>query len=199
MLYVILVLLFKLPVMLIMRPKIIGDRKALATKGGTIFIANHRELMDPVMMAVVCPRIIHFMAKKELFNTGIGRWFFNSLNVFPVNRKSADLTSLKKALKLLEEGKSFGIFPEGRRAITDRLDEFEKGAAFIAAKSNAPIIPLYISTDSYRKCRLRIAVGSPIYPSVVAEHCEKRQLNDVLTNRMQSALESLRIELEGRG
>lgn len=49
-----------------------------------------------------------------------------------------DLQSLKNALKVLDKGEVFGIFPEGKRAVTDSLDEFEKGAAFLAIRSGAP-------------------------------------------------------------
>ena len=69
-------------------------------------------MLDPVVIALVSPRIVHFMAKKELFKSKLLALFFKSAFVFPVDRGTADLKSLKNALKLLEKGKVFGIFPE---------------------------------------------------------------------------------------
>lgn len=144
MLYIIAYIFFKWLLWLIYRPKVFGNKKNLRIKGGVIFIANHRALYDPLLLVVSSPRIIHFMAKKELFDNPVGRVFFKSLFVFPVNRKTADMKSIRQSLKLLRDGKAFGIFPEGRRSATDGMDEFEKGTAFIAAKSGARSF-LYIS------------------------------------------------------
>ncbi len=192
MLYYIAVFLFKLPLMLLTRPKIYGKKENLKLKDGAIFVCNHRAMIDPVMLAAISPRAIHFMAKKELFETKLGKWFFSSLLVFPVSRKSADIKSIKKAIALLNEGKVFGIFPEGRRSVTEDMDDFERGTAFIAAKSNAPIVPIYISPDSYRKSfRFKAMIGDVIYPAEIAKRCDKRKAVDVINNEMQNSLANL--------
>lgn len=197
MLYLIAVILLKLPIWLLLRPKIYGKRENLRIKGGVIFICNHRSLLDPVMVSIMTPRFVHYMAKSELFETKIGKWFFDALLVFPVSRKTADLKSIKKAISLLNEGKAFGIFPEGRRSITDRIDELEKGPAFIAAKSEAPVVPIYISPKTYSKSfRLRAMVGEVIDVNEIAKSCDRRKLNDVITNEMQHSFEMMRIKME---
>ena len=101
MLYIIAYIFFKWLLWLIYRPKVFGNKKNLRIKGGVIFIANHRALYDPLLLVVSSPRIIHFMAKKELFDNPVGRVFFKSLFVFPVNRKTADMKSIRQSLKLL--------------------------------------------------------------------------------------------------
>lgn len=192
MLYVVAIILFGWIVLLIHRPVIYGNKKNLRTKGGVIFIANHRNLLDPVMLAVTVPRCIHFMAKKELFESKIGNWVFRSLLVFPVNRKTADFKSLRQALSLLEQGKAFGIFPEGRRAVADEMDDFEKGTAFIASRTDAPIVPIFISPTSYTGSRkLRMIVGEKIYVEDVKKQLGDRRLVDALTDRMQSDMHAL--------
>ena len=133
-------------ILLVTRPIVYG-RQNLRVKGKAIFIANHRSMWDPLILALVSPRNIHFMAKKELFESKVGNFFFRSLYAFPVNRRNVDLQSLKNALKVLDKGEVFGIFPEGKRAVTDSLDEFEKGAAFLAIRSGAPVIPIYTKSS----------------------------------------------------
>ena len=197
MLYVLAVILFKFWLILLHRPAVYGRKENLRTKGGVIFIANHRNLLDPVMLAVAIPRCIHFMAKKELFDSRLGNWAFRNLLVFPVNRKTADMKSLKQALKLLEEGKAFGIFPEGRRAAGDEMDDFEKGTAFIASRTEAPIVPIYISPTTYTGSRkLRLIVGEKIFVSEVKAGCGSRRLVDALTDRMQRDMEALKERME---
>lgn len=198
MLYIIFVILLKIPLCLVLRPKRYGHKENLRIKGGVIFVCNHRALMDPVKLALISPRIIHFMAKKELFDTKIGSFFFKSLFVFPVSRKTADIKSVRNAIKLLEKGKAFGIYPEGKRAVTDSIDEIEKGTAFIAAKSGAPIVPVYLKEAKHRLSRVEAMVGEVITAeSASAARPEMRPV-EAVTEAIRSSLEELELEMRKR-
>lgn len=178
---------------LIFKPKVY-NKENYRIKGKAIYVANHASLMDPVAIAFTCPRIVHFMAKKELF-TGAGKLFFTALLAFPVNRHTADIASLKRAMEVLKEGKAFGIFPEGKRSVTGELDELEKGTAFIALKSGAPVIPLYIDPDGYAETRIKIIVGKPVSRDGL-EGMGRAESHDEFMNRIADALIKLRAELE---
>ncbi|MGN0799416.1 MAG: lysophospholipid acyltransferase family protein [Christensenellales bacterium] len=182
-------------ILLVTRPIVYG-RQNLRVKGKAIFIANHRSMWDPLILALVSPRNIHFMAKKELFESKVGNFFFRSLYAFPVNRHNVDLQSLKNALKVLDKGEVFGIFPEGKRAVTDSLDEFEKGAAFLAIRSGAPVIPIYIHPDTSRQIRPVMLVGKPIDVSSIVATANKSSLIDVVTDELSDSIDALRSELE---
>ena len=188
--------LFKPLLYLIFRPKIYGNRKALKTKGKVIFICNHIHMLDPVIIALVSPRVIHFMAKKELFSSKLGNLFFRLAFVFPVDRGTADLKSLKNALALLDKGKAFGIFPEGRRMVADRMDEFELGTAFIASRSGAPVVPIYFANDNYRKFRFRMIVGEPLLAADSAMNVSRRENEVIFMQRMRNAMNGLKKELD---
>lgn len=182
-------------ILLVTRPIVYG-RQNLRVKGKAIFIANHRSMWDPLILALVSPRNIHFMAKKELFESKIGNFFFRSLYAFPVNRRNVDLQSLKNALKVLDKGEVFGIFPEGKRAVSDSLDEFEKGAAFLAIRSGAPVIPIYIHPDTSRQLRPVMLVGKPIDVSSIVAAVNKSSLIEVVTDELSDSIDALRAELE---
>lgn len=94
MLYMLLKMLLGPLLLLILRPIVYGKQN-LRVKGKAIFICNHRSMWDPVIIAICTPRMVHFMAKKEIFESKIGNIFFRSLGAFPVNRKNVDLMSLK--------------------------------------------------------------------------------------------------------
>ncbi len=195
MIYLLLVL-FKPLIWLIFRPKVYGDKKALRTKGKVIFICNHISLIDPVVLALVSTRIIHFMAKKELFTSLPGKLLFKALFVFPVDRGSADLKSIRNALKLLEKGKAFGIFPEGRRMVADRMDEFELGTSMISIRSGAPVVPIYMMNDSIRKMRIRMIVGEPLRSEDSAMNVSRRENEQLFTARIRNSMNALKKELE---
>lgn len=195
MIYLLLVL-FKPLIWLIFRPKVYGDKKSLRTKGKVIFICNHISLIDPVVLALVSTRIIHFMAKKELFTSLPGKLLFKALFVFPVDRGSADLKSIRNALKLLEKGKAFGIFPEGRRMVADRMDEFELGTSMISIRSGAPVVPIYMMNDSIRKMRIRMIVGEPLRSEDSAMNVSRRENEQLFTARIRNSMNALKKELE---
>jgi len=195
MLYVIARILLYPLFWIIVRPRVVG-LEHMRIKGKAIFVCNHISMLDPVMLLFVSPRLIHFMAKAEIFKNPIANLFFRAFLAFPVNRKKADMASLKNAMKVLNQGKVFGIFPEGKRSVTDDLDEFEKGAAFLATRSNAPIVPIYIKPDSYRKVHLRMWVGSPIQISDIVASTPKSKLVDVVTDEIADAIKALRAQSE---
>lgn len=196
MLYVLIKYLLSWLICLIFRMKVY-NRQGLNVKGAAIFVSNHLSLMDPVLIAVASPRLVHFMAKKELFTSWIARVFFKSLLAFPINRHTPDIASLRQAMEVLEKGKIFGIFPEGKRSVTGELDEIEKGSAFIALRSNAPVIPMYIHPDSFRKLHFRMIVGNPISREGL-DGMSRSEMQLEFTRRIDEALHQLKRELEDK-
>ena len=195
MIYIIAKILFSPIAYLIMRPRVRGW-KHLWYRGGAIIVSNHWALTDPILIALVSPRIIHFMAKQELFQNPIARFLLmKGLYAFPVNRKSADMTSLKQAMSVVQKGRVFGIFPEGRRSVTGELDELERGAAFLALRCKVPIIPVYSDPRTYRKFRINMIVGEPMDAAAIAASYKGKAV-DVVTQAIADKLQQLRLQLE---
>lgn len=188
--------IFIAPIMwLILRPMVLGQEN-LNIKGKAIFAINHIAAFDPLLIAIISPRIVHFMAKKELFEKKLPALLMRAVLAFPVSRETADRQSLKKAMAVLEKGKVFGIFPEGKRSVTYELDKLNKGASFLAIRTGAPIVPIYIHSSSYDGLRPKVAVGKPINVSELVADSKKSALVDVVTDEISDAISALRIELE---
>ncbi|MCE5189726.1 MAG: 1-acyl-sn-glycerol-3-phosphate acyltransferase [Eubacteriales bacterium] len=164
-------------------------------RGCAIIVSNHFSLSDPIRLALVIPRPVHFMAKQELFQSKLKRFLLGQLLAFPVYRKHADMLSLKQAMSVLEKGRIFGIFPEGRRSITGELDSFEKGAAFLALRCNAPIIPLYADPNWKKRKRIRMIVGEPIDANEIAQTYAGRGV-DAVTEAIRDRMQLLKNEME---
>lgn len=181
--------------LLLMRPRVRGLRH-LWRRGGAIVVSNHWALSDPILIALISPRVVHFMAKQELFQNPAARFvLMRGLYAFPVNRKHADMASLKQAMAVLQKGKVFGIFPEGRRSVTGELDELERGAAFLALRCNVPILPVYSDPRTYRKLRVNMIVGEPMDAAAIAAAHKGRSV-DVVTQAITDKLQQLRLQLE---
>ncbi len=66
------------------------------------------------------------------------------MGAFPVHRDGADRLALDRAQAVLEHGDALILFPEGTRRSGPVIEELHEGAAFLAARTGAPIIPIGI-------------------------------------------------------
>ena len=74
---------------------------------------------------------------------------------FPVDRGNVDLNAMKKAITLLEDGNTVGMFPQGTRrpGLDPRNTKVKSGAGMIVTRSHTDILPVAIITKN-NKCRL---------------------------------------------
>ena len=127
----------------ILGTKIIGAEN-IPKEGAFILAANHVSNWDPPFLGSFIEREVYYMGKIELFKNPVMAAICRGLHVFPVKRGAADKTAIKTAVKILKDGKCFGIFPEGTRSKTGKLGKAESGVSLIAAMTKAPIIPAAI-------------------------------------------------------
>jgi 1-acyl-sn-glycerol-3-phosphate acyltransferase len=128
--------------------------------GPVILCSNHISNFDPPTVGVRLNRKIHYMAKSELFRVPLFGSLIKALGAFPVNRGGVSKDSIKTAIALLKDGNVMGIFPEGSR--NRGGDAAKKGAALIALRSGAVVIPVAIS-GSYKLFRKTVvAYGKPV-------------------------------------
>ncbi|MDO5690452.1 MAG: lysophospholipid acyltransferase family protein [Tissierellia bacterium] len=127
-----------------------------------IVCSNHISLLDPILLAVVFDRRIHFMAKKELYRYGILRWLLPRLGVFPVDRGKSDIQSIKTSIRLLKEEKVLGIFPEGTRVKTIDIANVKPGVGLLAARTSSDIQPVRIDTNYKLFHRTDVFIQEPI-------------------------------------
>lgn len=143
-------------------PQIIG-KENVPVDGPIIMAANHKHLMDQCGPILSTKRIIHYMAKNEYFLKKRTAWFFKMAGCIPVNRQIHDENAKAEALKVLQDGKALGIFPEGTRNRTkDFLLPFKFGCVSMAKKTDAYIVPIGISGDyKFRSKNLVYRIGKP--------------------------------------
>jgi 1-acyl-sn-glycerol-3-phosphate acyltransferase len=143
------------------RVKVIG-RENIPPDGGVILCSNHIDNLDPIIVGMMAPRPVHFMAKEELFSVPVLGKIVPHVNAFPVKRGMSDREALRKGLTILKEGKVLGLFPEGTRSKTGGLGKGLAGAGFFALRTEAQIVPCAVIGPYKPFQKLKIAYGKPI-------------------------------------
>lgn len=154
--------IFRWLVKLIYFPKYV-NRDAIP-EGGAIYCGNHTALFDPLFIIAMGTgkEFTYVIAKKELFKNKLFAKFLYFVQVFPVDRGSADLRAIKKSLEVLRGGHKLLIFPEGTRVNSPEESMAKNGIAMFAHKTGCPIVPVYITPG--RKIpfrRITVTFGEP--------------------------------------
>lgn len=137
-----------LPLHLLFKPSVQG-RKNIPKSGAAIFASNHVSFSDSIFLPLVVKRRITFLAKIDYWR-GKGlrgfltKSFFSGVGQVPVDRAggSAAEAALNTAIKILQEGKFLGIYPEGTRAPDGRLYRGRTGVARMALEAQVPVVPV---------------------------------------------------------
>lgn len=149
-----------------------GGMDKIPAQGPLIVITNHTGQVEvPVFATLLQPRKITGWGKVEAFENPFLRWVFSAWDIIPVHRGEADMTALKSALRMLEEGRIFGIAPEGTRNKTGILRRGLPGAAILALKSGAPVLPVahwggemfLKNLKNFKRTDFHIRIGEPFY------------------------------------
>lgn len=142
---------------------------------GAILVANHRSSVDPFFVQLAAGRRVHWMVAKEYCQHFAFGPLLRACKVIPTNRSGSDTASTKAAIRLTREGRLVGMFPEGKINRTSRtILAIRSGAAVVAEKAEAPLIPLLITGSPYRDAvwspvfmpaHVQITFGTPISPT----------------------------------
>ena len=172
--------------------------KNLPATGPAIVCPNHLSVHDSTVLLGVLPRMTRFIGKDEYVKDWTTRFLFLALGNIPVDRSDSDSGSaaLEAATAVLEQGDLCGIFPEGTRSRDGLLHKGKTGAARLALRTGAPLIPVgLIGTDEMQKPTdpiqvirffkdVTVRIGKPIkvdrYASRPDQALAPRQMTDDL-------------------
>jgi len=139
------VLLAKLCFTVYARKFEVVGREHVPLEGPLILASNHLNNGDPPAISLAVPRYPMFMAKQEMITWPILGPAFRIFGAFPVRRGGADLSAIRAASEVVNEGKMLVMFPEGTRSRTGGLTKGHPGTALIALRTGAPILPVAVT------------------------------------------------------
>ena len=125
------------------RLKVFG-KENFPVEGPLIVASNHASFLDPVIVGIITPRKMNFLARDTLFRSKIFAKILYLLNVLPLRREKRDINAFRLSLRLLSQGKPLLIFPEGTRSEDGNLQKPRYGIGLLEALSGAAIVPCYV-------------------------------------------------------
>lgn len=168
------------------------EKEKLPSDKGYVVACTHTGWVDILWLGVsILPTKVHYMAKKELFESGFLKWLMVHLNAFPVDRNNPGPSSIKTPMRLIKDGEIVGIFPSGTRTSEDV--PLKRGAVTIASYAKAPIVPAaYVGPNNFSELfqfkRPKIIFGDPIY---LQKELPKKEALEVMATELDEAMKAL--------
>lgn len=209
---------------IILKIKVVG-RENLTPKGEPlIVICNHFSWFEAPLLVGYLPYKIIFLAAEEVTEHPLARLLAYVFAAIPLQRGRVDRRALRQAMDVLSEGGVIGIFPEGGidpnlRSLTEageniagirgqtyraeaRLIPARPGAAYLAARSGARILPTAVTGGEqiipnlrhWRRTAVTLIIGPPFGPLLLDETvhgAERRQKIDDLGHEMMGHIAAL--------
>ena len=168
-------------------------------KDGPLVVAsNHGSHLDPPLLGHALGRPVAFMAKAELFAVPLLGSVIRACGAYPVRRGASDREAIRTATAKLEQGWATGVFLDGTRQANGRVNNPLPGAALLAARSGAPLLPVAI-VNSHRALGsgriwprlvpLQLRVGAPIPPPESRRRPDLDATTALLKERINALLE----------
>lgn len=177
----------------------VGGLENLPRKGPALIVINHLGDADAVLVGAALPVMPEAMGKIELHDHWLVGPIFRLYGIIWVHRGRPDRKALRAALDGLVQGRIVALAPEGRQSVTGGLEEGTEGAAFLALKSGAQIVPValtgtendlvYTNLKRWRRTPVSLIVGKPFF---LKEHADRAtMLKDGTRQIMESLAELL--------
>lgn len=150
-------------------------------QGALIMVSNHLGDADALLGLAYTPRSVDLLSKADLYELPVLGKLFDAYGVIWIRQGQPDRRALRVALDALKRGRAIGIAPEGRESLTGSLEEGTGGAAYLAYKSKAPILPVTMTgTENWRifgnmkkltRTRVTLTIGPVFY---IEERADRR-------------------------
>lgn len=160
----------KLLVLLWTRTRVLGLGN-IPQIGPALIVANHLGDADFILGLAYSTSIVEPFAKIELYEIPVLGKVLDAYGVIWVHRGQPDRRALRVVMEAMKQKRILAIAPEGRESLTGALEEGTDGAAYLALKSDAPIIPVtFTGTENWRvfnnmkrfkRTEVSVTIGKP--------------------------------------
>lgn len=176
-------------------------------EGPLCVVSNHQGDADILLVVGFVPRLVGFIAKKELTRLPIISWWMRAMHCVFIERHSARqaLAAIERAAGRIRAGQAMILFPEGTRSRSRRMADFKPGSMKLAKDAGAPVLPVTID-GTFRLFEERgVVTPAPVrltlhkvVPARTVSRLSRRELAEHLQDTIRGPLEARRPAVEAR-
>lgn len=173
---------------------------------GVILAPNHASFLDPPAVAIAVWKPSTFLAKDYLFQKPLLGRMMRWLGILPIKTASEDIRSIRQLLRILKGGGRVVVFPEGTRSLDGRLQDVkEQGIGFLALKSKAYVVPVYVQgtyevlprgAKGFRRHPVRVHIGKAFLPGEDKELLAKENPYLAASQRIMDEIKKIKEEVD---
>lgn len=142
-----------------------AEKKCKWIKGGAVVVANHTAFDDPLYLnSLLWYRRNCYLAGETVMDQAVKGPLLKAAGCIRIDRNISDIHAIRECVRVLKEGFTLNIFPEGGIHKQGDVAEIKKGAILIAVQAGVPIIPVYSEPRKNWLHRRRAVIGSPFDP-----------------------------------
>ncbi|MBM3924375.1 MAG: 1-acyl-sn-glycerol-3-phosphate acyltransferase [SAR202 cluster bacterium] len=178
----------------------VEGRENIPPKGPLLVVSNHLSNGDSPVVMVAFNRPLHALAKDDLFKHRLFGAYLCSMGAHSVNPDGTDKAAIRWALRLLAQDRAILMFPEGTRSQKPGMRPAYVGVAYLALKSQAPIVPVALTGTegigpiwrlTIPLCPIHVRIGQPFTLPIIEGKLGKpilQQMTDLIMSRVAALL-----------
>jgi 1-acyl-sn-glycerol-3-phosphate acyltransferase len=110
-----------------------------------VYVANHASFYDIPILFTAVPRQLRILAKASLGRVPFIGWHLQQSGHLLVDRQSSGPATFKTMKRMVGQGASLIVFPEGGRTDDGRVLPFKRGVFLLAIQSGLPVVPISLA------------------------------------------------------
>lgn len=171
-------------------------------EGGLIIASNHNSLIDPVVLQVAVRRRMHYLMTSDYYFVPLLNLYSRIMRCIPVMEERFNREALREAMRVLDHGRTIGIFPQGGLMPEGDFSGGMRGISLLISQSKVPVLPVRISGTAgafpkgarmIRPKPISVSIGKPVLPDDLTrpdDFPNRREYMDALTIAVMKAIET---------
>ena len=177
-------------------------RKNVPRKGPVLLLSNHQSFFDPMFCQLPINRHMHYVARSNLFDIKFFGALISTFNTIPIKQGEADISAMKKIIKVLKKGAIVCLYPEGSRTSDGKIAEIKPGFGLLSRRSKASVVPVVI--DGAYECwprqnkwprigKVYVEYGESFSPDEIKKLGDE-EFSRILNDRLRTMQNEMRVK-----